>query len=202
MSFFTGAIKVLGPAIRFLFCVKEVKGVENIPSGQGMLVCANHTSFADPIIVIAAMRTPIRFMAKAELFKIPLLNLLIKAFGAFPVTRGGTDVGSLKNTVKLIKEENLVGMFPQGTRCPGVPAESTQVKSGAGLIVSRAECPVLPVYLKTKKNKTGFFRRTTVIIGKPIQYDEMGIKENVVREYESASEYVFKKICALNTEEA
>ncbi len=200
MSFYAGAIKVLGPIFRFLFSIKSVEGVENIPTDKGMLICANHTSFADPIILAAALRVPINFMGKAELFKIPILSSVIRAFGAFPVTRGGTDVTSLKITVKLIKEGRLVGMFPQGTRCPKVLPESTQVKSGAGLIVSRAECSVLPVYMKTKNNKTGIFRKTKVIIGKPIPYSEMGISENVVREYENASKHIFGKICALNGE--
>lgn len=200
MSFYTGVIKIFGGFARFILGVREVRGLENLPESGPALVCANHTAFVDPIILAVALRRPIKFMGKAELFKIPVLNLIIKSFGAFPVTRGGTDVTSLKTTVKLLKDGEFVGIFPQGTRCPHVPPESTSVKSGAGLILSRAECDAIPVYIKTKKNKAGFFKRTAVIIGEPIKYDTLGINEGIMREYEDAANKIFKTICGLDKE--
>ncbi len=200
MSFYTGAIKTLGGLARFVLGIKSVQGLKNIPKTGPALVCANHTAFVDPIILAAAMRLPIKFMGKAELFKIPVLSLIIRSFGAFPVRRGGSDVTSLKTTVKLLKSGEFVGMFPQGTRCPNVAPETTEVKSGAGLILSRAECNVIPVYIKTKNNKAGFFKRTTVIIGKPIEYSSLGITEGIKREYEEAANKIFRTICELDKE--
>ena len=127
MSFYTGAIKVLGPAVRFLFGIRRIDGIENIPKGGG-LVCANHTSFADPIVIAASLKMPVKYMGKAELFKIPILKSVIKAFGAFPVKRGGADPGAIRTAETLLKSGELVGIFPQGTRCPGVPIEEASVK--------------------------------------------------------------------------
>lgn len=196
MSFYTGAIKVLGPAVRFLFGVRKIDGIENIPNGGG-LVCANHTSFADPIVIAASLKMPVKYMGKAELFKIPVLKSVIKAFGAFPVKRGGADPGAIRTAETLLKSGELVGIFPQGTRCPGVPIEEASVKNGAGLIAYRSGCCIIPVYIKTKNNKVGFFKRTHVIIGKPIENSEFGFTDGTSKEYEMASNRVLADICAL-----
>lgn len=196
MSFYTGAIKVLGPAVRFLFSVKKIEGLENIPADGG-LVCANHTCFADPIVIVAAIKKPIKYMGKAELFKIPVLKSVIKAFGAFPVKRGGADSTAIRTAETLLRNGELVGMFPQGTRCPGVPIEESSIKNGAGLIAYRSGCRVIPVYIKTKNNKVGLFRRAHIIIGKPIENDEFNFKDGTAKEYEEATNRIFTDICVL-----
>ncbi len=196
MSFYTGAIKVLGPVVRFLFSVKKIEGIENIPDDGG-LVCANHTSFADPIVMAAVLKKPIKYMGKAELFKIPVLSSLIKAFGAFPVKRGGADPTALRTAEKLLKEGEFVGVFPQGTRCPGVALEQTSAKNGVGIIAYRSKCRVIPMYIKTKKNKVGLFRKTHIIIGRPIENDEFNFKDGTAKEYEEAAKRIFSDICLL-----
>ncbi len=196
MSFYTGAIKVLGPAVRFIFAVRKVEGIENIPEGGG-LVCANHTCFADPIVIVAAIKKPVKYMGKAELFKIPVLSSVIKAFGAFPVKRGGADSTAIRTAETLLKNGELVGIFPQGTRCPGVPIEESSVKNGAGLIAYRSGCCVIPVYIKTKNNKVGLFRRAHIVIGKPIENCEFNFKDGTAKEYEEATKRIFEDICAL-----
>lgn len=197
MSFYTGAIKVLGPVVKFLFSVKKIEGLENLPDDGG-LVCANHTSFADPIVLSVALRKPIKYMGKAELFKIPILNLIIKGFGAFPVKRGGADPASLRTAEKLLNDGEFVGVFPQGTRCPKVPFEQTEVKVGAGLISYRSGCRVIPVFMKTPKHKLSLFRKTYIVIGKPIENSEFDFIDGTVKEYEAASKRIFEDICALS----
>ena len=196
MSFYTGAIKVLGPALRFLFAVKKVEGLENIPTDGG-LVCANHTSFADPIIIAAAIKKPVKYMGKAELFKIPVLNWVIKAFGAFPVKRGGADPASIRTAETLLKNGEYVGIFPQGTRCPGIAFEQSSIKNGAGIIAYRSGCRIIPVYIKTRKNKAGLFRRSHIVVGKPIENSEFEFSDGTSREYEKVSKRVFESICQL-----
>ena len=102
--------------VRFL-CHMKVRGAENEPTpDQGTyLVIANHRTWADPIYLCCALKhQQPHFMAKKELFKIPLLNILIRALGAYPVNRGGADVSAIKHTIEMLKGGAAVGMFPPG----------------------------------------------------------------------------------------
>ncbi len=84
----------------------RVSGRENVPPG-GAIVCANHTSLADPVLVALALKTKDRpyFMAKAELFKKPVFGGLIRFLGAFPVERGTSDLGAIKHTLRLLNAQ-------------------------------------------------------------------------------------------------
>ena len=106
-------------------------------------------------------------------------------------------MGAIRKTISLIEKGELVGMFPQGTRHPGVDPRTTEVKNGAGMIAYRAKCDVIPVYIKTKNNHTMLFKKTTVVFGAPISYDEFGFSDGGTKEYEAASRLIFDRICAL-----
>ena len=181
------------------------KGRKNEPriSDGPYVVCANHMSAIDPIIICAATRRQQpRYMAKKELFSVPVLAPCIKALGAYPVDRSGADAGVVLKTVHMLENGYSVGMFPQGTRRPGVDPATTPVRSGVGFICSHAHAQVLPVYLKVRGNKMGFLRPVRVIIGKPIPYEEYtGGGE---REGDAAyiSKYIFSRICELGSESA
>ena len=186
-----------GGLMRLLFRIRVVNP-EKEPKSGSYLICANHTGLSDVIIMVAALRHQrVNFMAKKELFKIPILSLFLRAIGAFPVDRKGSSVAAIKTAITLVKDGNSVGVFPQGTRCPHVDPRTTEVKSGVGMIAYRAGCDVLPIYLKTKKNKTGLFCRTRCIIGEPIAYGELGFEKGGSAEYDVAAARIFDRICAL-----
>lgn len=197
-DFYKGAKKRLSGFVSRLFRLR-VTGGENEPETGGMLVCCNHTSMLDVIALGAAFRRPLRYMAKKELFRVPIIAPLIRALGAFPVDRGGADVASIRRTVALLGEGELVGIFPQGHRYPGVDPATTPVKSGAGMLAYRAKADILPVFIRTKGMKTRLFRRTEVIIGEPIRYAELGFESGGSAEYERAARIVFDRICALGS---
>lgn len=196
MSFYSGIYKVLARPVRAIFKCR-VEGIENMPAEGGAILCANHTGLLDVVVMSAALNRQIRYMAKKELFKIPLLSRLIRALGAFPVDRGGADVKAIRNTISMIEGGEIVGIFPQGTRCPGVDPRTTEVKNGVGMIAYRAKSNVVPVYIKTKNNKTRLFTKTTIIVGKPIEYEELGYEKGGNAEYKAASELIFDRICTL-----
>lgn len=196
MSFYSGLYKILAKPLRAIFRMKT-EGAENVIHGKGCLLCANHTSLLDVIVIAIGMDRPVKFMAKKELFKIPVLKQLITALGAFPVDRKGADVGAIRKTVSLIEGGELVGMFPQGTRHPYVDPRTTEIKNGAGMITARAKCDVIPVYIKTKNNRTMFFKKTTVIYGEPVRYEDFDFSEGGIKEYKAAGEKIFDKICTL-----
>ena len=186
--------------VGFLLRIKVVGRDKETDEG-GFLVCANHTSASDPVVICYAFRKhQIRFMAKRELFKIPLLAQLIKMLGAFPIDRSGTDVGAIKHAVEMIGDGKCVGIFPQGHRYPEKNPRETGTKNGAALIFSRARCDIVPVYIWRKKNKFRLFSRTYVIIGDRIPFDELGFTEAGTAEYRRMTDIVFDKVCALGEE--
>lgn len=163
------------------------------------LVCANHQTVLDVVFMALVLkRQQPHFMAKAELFRVPVLGWLVRKLGAFPVSRGKGDVGAVKHAVKLLKEGRCVGMFPQGTRCAGKELRDCRIKYGAGLIAAHAKAQVLPVYIKMKDRKWRFFRRVDVIVGEPIPFEHFEYKEGVAGEYGRMTEMIYEEICRLD----
>lgn len=178
----------------------RVIGRENEPEEGGFLVCSNHISAVDPILITAALSHQVCFMGKKELFKIPLLSGLLRALGAFPVDRGGADVGAVKHSIRLLKNGRCVGMFPQGTRQPGKEPRETAVRNGVAMISCRSDATVLPVFIYRKDHTPKLFRKTTIAIGKPIRFSEFGYDPEAKGEYNRISEEIFEKICLLGEE--
>ncbi|MBP3378890.1 MAG: 1-acyl-sn-glycerol-3-phosphate acyltransferase, partial [Clostridia bacterium] len=179
--------KLFAGPVKYLYRIRAV-GLENIPEG-GCIIAANHTAFSDVLVISAAAKRQVRYMAKAELFKTPL-RPLIKALGAYPVERGGADVGSIKKTIALLGEGELVGIFPQGHRYGKQDPRNTEIKSGIGLIAYHAKTTVVPVFIDNKRLKTKMFQKNTVIFGEPITFDELGYVSGGKVEYMNASKKI------------
>ena len=195
---FYRAVKfLLGKIVGFFLGVR-VKNKNKEIFDKPFILCANHTSLLDAIVIVIAMKNQIRYMGKKEIFKIPLLNLFIKAMGAFPVDRKKGDVAAIKKTLEILKGGECVGIFPQGTRHPYENPRDTEVKDGIGMMASRAGVGIVPVYIKNKSGKVKWFHKNTVIIGDYISPEEIAFPELSGREkYKAISNYAFDKICSI-----
>lgn len=183
--------------VSFIFNYKVVNA-EKEPDEGGCIVCANHVSATDAIALCYAFRkNQVHFMAKKEIFKIPVLSPLIKLLGAFPIDRGGNDVGAVKTAIKIVEEGSTLGIFPQGHRYPGEDPRQTKTKNGMALIAAKTGADVVPVYIWRKKNRFKLFRRTYVILGDKIPFEEFGYNHESPGEYARITEFVFDKICTL-----
>ena len=178
----------------------RVIGRENEPKTGSYLVCSNHISAVDPILITAALRRQVYFMGKKELFKVPLLSSLIRALGAFPVDRRGADVSAVKHSISLLKEGKCVGLFPQGTRQPGKEPRETSVRNGAAMIAYHADTTILPVFIYRKDHTPKLFRKTTIVIGKPIPFSTFGYDPEAKGEYNRISGEIFDRVCDLGEE--
>ena len=179
----------------------RVVGAENEPEEGHFVVCGNHTAKADAVVICYAFRKhQVRCMAKQELFKIPVLAQLLRLLGAFPVDRSGSDVGAIKKAVTMVKEGNCMGIFPQGHRYQGVDPRTTPTKNGAALICARAEADVVPVYIHRKNHTPKMFRKTWIVIGKPIPFEELAYDPEATGEYGRITGVIFDRICALGEE--
>ncbi len=155
---------ILRPIMFFLYRLK-ITGRENIPR-DAVVVCANHTSNLDAILVCLAFGKgkPLCFMAKQELFSVPVVGALLRSMNAIPVNRGATEISTLRNAISTLKAGDKVMIFPEGTRASGDEGVES-AKTGAAMIACRAKVDMLPVYVSTKKR---LFKRTNVIIGERI----------------------------------
>ena len=176
----------------------HVVNPEAEPDTESFLVCSNHIGATDPIILSYAFRChQVRFMAKKELFKIPVLAQLIRMFGAFPVDRGGTDVGAIRHAISLLQEKKCMGIFPQGHRYPGVEPRTTSTKNGAAMICLKAQADVVPMYIYRKNRTPKLFRKTYVIFGERIPYAELEKLCEGTGDYARVSAKIFDDVCTL-----
>ena len=192
MSFYGTIYRIFSPIVRLLYRIEAV-GVENIPA-EGAVLASNHTAFSDVLVISAAAGRQVRYMAKKELFVTPL-GPLIRALGAYPVDRGGADVGSIRTTIRLAEAGELVGIFPQGHRFGRRNPRDTEIRSGVGMVAWHTKAPVVPVLLYNKRMKTGMLRKKTVVFGKPLTFAELGFEKGGRTEYLNAARMIFDRIC-------
>jgi 1-acyl-sn-glycerol-3-phosphate acyltransferase len=188
----------------FFRTILKVKfiGRENIPEPPYIIV-ANHASLADPPLVGAACKKhPVDFMAKSELFNIPVVGIWTRAVGCIPVKRGHGASGSLKEALKRVKEKRVVAVFPEGTRSEDGSLQ--EAKRGTGFLIAKAKVPVLPIYIDGSAKafpKGGPIRmgsRVNVIIGKPIQPSELSDPSDPARvDFAGVAGMIMDRIAAL-----
>lgn len=175
-----------------LFFSLKIKGRENIPDSGGVILVCNHTSYWDPPIAGTSSIRPVWFMAKAELFKIPLFKNILTGVGAFPVSRKKTDLKALKKALSLLASGEIVGIFPEGTRNKTGKTKTGEI--GAAFLALKAKVPVVPMaitqkkLLKTAKSCLPVITKLKVNIGKPIYFSEGEKSEEILRKIMQAIE--------------
>lgn len=188
---------IFAKIVAFLFRYKIVNS-ENEPDQNSFIVCANHVSATDAIALCYAFRkNQVRFMAKKELFRVPVLAPLIKALGAFPIDRGGSDVGAIKSAIAVVNNGGVLGIFPQGHRYPGQDPRETKTKNGMALIATKCNADIIPVYIHRKRHKFKLFRRTYIVMGELVPFSSLGYNSEESGEYARITNDLFDRICTL-----
>ncbi len=169
--YFLVSYLIVFPIFRLLFRGQTI-GNQNVPSDGPLVVVANHGSHLDPPILGHALSRPVAFMAKAELFRVPLLGALIRACGAYPVKRGASDREAIRIATARLLEGCAIGVFLDGTRQAN--GRVNRPRPGAALLAARADASLLPVAIVNSHRALGpgrFWPRFVSIelrIGKPI----------------------------------
>ncbi|WAA10546.1 lysophospholipid acyltransferase family protein [Fervidibacillus albus] len=162
MTFYTFAKGVVKGIFKPLYRMEAI-GVENIPKEGGVLLCANHISNFDPIALGITCPRPIVYMAKEELFRVPVLRKIVKKLYAFPVKRGKSDREALRKGLATLKAEQILGIFPEGTRSK--TGEIGKGLAGAGFFALKSNAVIIPVAIIGPYKP---FRKVKVVYGKPI----------------------------------
>ncbi len=188
--YFVGRI-LLMPIYKLLFFLR-VNGKENLPKEGAYIICSNHLSNHDPVLLGVALRRQLFFMAKAELFRNPFLAKLIRALGAFPVERGAGDGKAINEAEQVVREGKLLGIFIEGTRSK--TGEFLRPKSGAAIIAQQMQVPVIPVCITPKNKQVKVFQKVTISIGTPMTPQELGLTNGGGAEYRNASRKMMAEI--------
>lgn len=132
----------------------------------GALIAANHTSFADPFIIGVTYWYRRLFFLVAEVVMAGKLRVaLLKGAGAIKINRYETDLDAIKQSVTVLKEGQLLSVFPQGGIHKDEDVEADQMKSGVILLALQADVPIIPMYIQPRKH---WYQRYVVVIGEPI----------------------------------
>lgn len=135
--------------LKIIFKIKYkliVHGNTKLPNTP-LIICANHINLWDPILLAIIFDRPIRFMAKKELFENRFLGFLLNKFGAFSVDRENVNIKTIKDSIKLVKNNEVLGIFPEGTRVKTVSEDN--LKTGVAMIASRSGADVIPVFINS-----------------------------------------------------
>lgn len=129
---------------RFRFDLR-VTGQEHVPRTGPCLLAVNHASHLDPMVVGVACPRRVTFMGKTELFH-GMLGAYLRAVEVMPLQRGGGDIGALRQAIHLLREGEVLGLFPEGTRQP--LGRMGEAKRGVGVLAMAAEVPIVPVLVQ------------------------------------------------------
>ncbi len=161
-----------------LFLKLKVSGAENIPSEGGGIICANHIHLLDPFAVGINTKRVISFMAKKEIFKSKIGAWFFTKLHAIPVNRDGNDAYSLKKALGVINSNELLGIFPEGTR--EKEGKTLKFKPGVSMLSIKTQTPLIPVFIEGSYKP---FSTLCVTIGSPIDLSDYYGKKLSADEY-------------------
>jgi cytidylate kinase len=123
----------------------HVEGIDNVPTSGGVILASNHKSYLDPLLVGSVVPREVYYLAKRELFKIPLVGTWIRCHNSIPIDRGGFDRAALSRALALLASGKALLLFPEGTRIrrPGLGPP----REGIALLAARANVPIVPVHV-------------------------------------------------------
>ena len=189
VRFFVEGILII--TIKLLFRVKKI-GEENVPKEGACVLCANHISNWDPLTLVVYTKRKVRTMAKEELFNSRFLRIIAWIFEVFSVKRGTGDIEAIKTSLKILKDSDILAIYPEGTR-KGME-KGVKPKNGAVLIALKAGVPIVPVAMQGNFKP---FKKVRLIYGEPIYYNKEEIDTKNKDQIDELTNNLMKEIVSL-----
>lgn len=164
----------------------EVKGKECIPKKGGFVLASNHASFLDPMVLGVASPRILNFAARDSLFKNPFFGGLILRVGAFPIKRWAADLSAVRESVRRLRDNRGLVVFPEGTR--SVDGQLQNITQGFVLLAAKADVPIIPAWISGthkawgKSSKTIAQVKLRVTFGEPVYVGKGSSYGEVMRE--------------------
>ncbi|SHI70457.1 1-acyl-sn-glycerol-3-phosphate acyltransferase [Dethiosulfatibacter aminovorans DSM 17477] len=177
---------------RMIFRIKIHSEDERVNTGEPLIVCSNHRTGFDPVMIAITFKGRIRFMAKKELFKNRFIGAFNRGLGAFPVDRSGNSLSAIKNSLKILRGNHTLGIFPEGTRMEKY--DESAVKGGIGMLAVKSKATIMPVYVESKFRP---FSRVDIYYGKKFDFRDLNPKELESSDYVEISKSIMRKIYSL-----
>lgn len=194
-----GIIKFVLRIVTLLLYRVKVVGKENIEEGKPYILCPNHISNWDPPTMVASLkRNDIYVLAKEEMFVNNFIKWLAVKVHALPVKRGKQDLAILKNSVKVLKDNHIILIFPEGTR-NGIKKKG-KIQNGAVLMNLMSGVPIIPIGIQSK-TKYRPFTKVKINIGKPMDFSEYKDKKGDKETLNALSKTVMEEMIRLTNEE-
>ena len=191
--FYRIARGVMWVLFHLLFRISAV-GTENLPAGGGYIVASNHRTQCDPVVIGICIRPTLTFMAKAELFRVPVAGLIIRWLGAFPVERGRGDTGAVDFAKQTVRSGRVLAMFPEGTRSKD--GKLQRLKSGCTVIAAATGAQVVPVAIRFGE-KLHFRCPVQVRFGRPVSPEELGVNPSAPSTIKAGNRLIADRIAGL-----
>lgn len=154
--------------VHLFFRVRYV-GLENIPDKGPVILIANHTSLVDMFAIHVRVRPWIHWVAKKELYRHPWLSALLTKLGCIPVNRDQADLSAARSIMRVLRQNQFVGIFPQGTRVTDDKIASVKPRQGAVRFAVKTGAPMLPVAID---GRFRLFGRVRIVFGRPFILDQ------------------------------
>ena len=135
--------RILVRSLGWLLFRLRLRGIDRFPESGGALVCSNHQSYLDPVLLGALCDRRMNYLARENLFNSRFFGHLIRFYDAIPVRRDGMSITGLKETLRRLKRGEMVVIFPEGTRTEDGSMGS--LKSGFCMLARKANVPLVPV---------------------------------------------------------
>lgn len=173
------AIIKFGLQLFFLIYFRvEKRGEENLPKEGAYILAPKHLSNWDPPLIVAkTKRNDVYILAKQELFVNKFVKFLAKKVHALPVKRNSQDTSVVKESVKALKQGNVLLLFPEGTR-NGIEKHG-KIHSGAVIMANMAKVPIIPVGIQATYKP---FSKVVLNYGKPIEFTEKKLGKEEIEE--------------------
>jgi 1-acyl-sn-glycerol-3-phosphate acyltransferase len=188
-------LKSLINVLAHIFFRIKIVGKENIPNEGSAILCGNHIHALDSVLLIANTKRKINFMAKKILFNNWFMRWIQKPFGLIPVDREKNDIEAIKKALKVLKNGEILGIFPEGTR-NGL-AKNVEVKDGVAYFAIKTGVQVIPVGIR------GTFKPFSKIIyniGAPLDFSEYVGKKVSKEDLDNITNIIMDKIIDLTNQ--